>query len=90
MERRNLRDDLRDFARDLSLLLATEPLAQRLVVYEGDGRQRGVFVFAGRPPADPLGIAISGDGVLYVAGSGNGVIYRFTIEPPEDLPSTAQ
>ncbi len=72
------------------LLVATEPLAQRLVVYDGTGRQRGVFVFPGRPPADPLGVAIGGDGVLYVAGSGNGLIYRFIIEPPEDLLSSGE
>jgi hypothetical protein len=69
------------------LLLATEPQAQRLLVFDADGKQRGVVVFTTQPPVTPLGLAATADGLVYVAGLGTGRVYRFILTPPESAPS---
>jgi 4-amino-4-deoxy-L-arabinose transferase-like glycosyltransferase len=65
----------------------SDPLGQRIVAYDRNGRQRGTYVF---PPTHdgirPLGIAITADGLLYAADREAGVVYRFRLHFPEDAP----
>jgi sugar lactone lactonase YvrE len=71
-------------------VIVADTADQRIVIYERDGRQRGVYVFPPRVEGTrPLGIAATSDGVVYAADIISGRVYRFTLVMPEgadDLP----
>jgi 4-amino-4-deoxy-L-arabinose transferase-like glycosyltransferase len=68
------------------LLLVSDPLSQRIVMYDRAGKQRGVYVFPGTglTGARPVGIAVTADGLVYAADPELGLVYRLKISiPPE-------
>ena len=69
-----------------SLVLLTDPVNQRIVVYDIAGKQRGAYLFpAGAGGTRPIGIAVAPDGTIYVADA-SGTVQRLKIEIP---PATA-
>ena len=68
------------------LLLVSDPLSQRIVMYDKAGKQRGVFVFAFsvRSGSRPVGIGVTADGLVYAADPELGLVYRLKMNiPPE-------
>ncbi len=74
------------------LLLVSDPLNQRVVMYDKAGKQRGVFVFAFsvRSGARPVGIGVSADGLVYAADPETGYVYRLKIHIPPEAQDLAQ
>ncbi len=67
------------------VLLVTDPTGDRIVMYDARGRQRGSFTFpksAGE--VNPVGIAATADGRVFVAAD-SGSVYAFRIVAPPDL-----
>ena len=75
-----------------SLLLVSDPLSQRIVMYDKSGKQRGVFIFAlsVRSGARPLGISVSANGLVYTADPELGLVYRLKINIPSEAQDLAQ
>ncbi|HZP57509.1 MAG TPA: glycosyltransferase family 39 protein [Dehalococcoidia bacterium] len=68
------------------LLFVTDPLNQRIVIYDRAGKQRGQFSFTTiKSGVRPTGIAVTDDGVVYVSDPESGAIYRLTVQVPADL-----
>jgi 4-amino-4-deoxy-L-arabinose transferase-like glycosyltransferase len=68
------------------LLYATDPLNQRIVVYDSLGKQRGVLAFPlTTPPIRPMGIDIAGDETLFVADLESGRVYKLSVNIPDEL-----
>jgi hypothetical protein len=64
------------------LLLVTDPTNERIVAYDRNGKQRGVYVFpASFTGTRPIGIAVSPDGLVYVADA-SGYLRRLRINIP--------
>ncbi len=67
------------------LLLVSDPLDQRIVIYDLAGKQRGVYLF---PPmrggSRPVGLAVTPDGTVYTADPESGLIYKFHIRIPAE------
>jgi sugar lactone lactonase YvrE len=67
------------------LLLVADPGNQRVVMYDLNGKQRGVYVFPSRTKGTrPVGIAVSPDGRVYLADS-TGSVHRLLIDVPPEL-----
>ncbi len=67
------------------LLLVADPGNQRVVMYDLNGKQRGVYVFPSRPNGTrPVGIAVSADGRVYLADT-TGLVHRLLIDIPPEL-----
>ena len=67
------------------VLLVTDPVGGRVVIYDMRGRQRGAFTFPSRnDETGPVGIAATADGHVYVACT-SGEVYAFLIAAPPDL-----
>ncbi len=66
------------------LIFVTDPVNQRIVVFDRAGKQRGAYVFPTTLEGlRPLGIAASGN-YVYIADVESGLVYRFTVDvPPE-------
>jgi DNA-binding beta-propeller fold protein YncE len=66
-----------------SLVLVTDPVNQRIVVYDTAGKQRGVYIFPSKTNGTrPIGIAVAPDGTIYVADqSGTVLSLKLTIPP---------
>ncbi|HXK32853.1 MAG TPA: glycosyltransferase family 39 protein [Dehalococcoidia bacterium] len=66
------------------LVIVTEPTADRILLYDRDGKQRGVFVFPPRHGGTrPVGIDVDERGRIWIAGL-NDIIYRLEVEIPPD------
>lgn len=66
------------------LVIVTDPTADRILLYDRNGKQRGVFVFPPRHGGTrPVGIDIDERGRIWIAGL-NDIIYRLEIEIPPD------
>jgi DNA-binding beta-propeller fold protein YncE len=66
------------------LVVATDPARERIVVFDTNGRLRGVLTYPPRVGGTrPVGIAIAPDGKIYAADI-TGSIHRFSLRiPPE-------
>jgi streptogramin lyase len=65
------------------LVLVAEPVAERIFVIDGEGKQRGAFVFP--PEAEgvrPSGMVATADGLLYVVDLDHERLYRLVIDAP--------
>lgn len=66
------------------LVIVTEPTADRLLLYDRNGKQRGIFVFPPRHNGTrPIGVDVDERGRIWVAGQ-NDIVYRLSIEIPPD------
>ena len=74
------------------LLLVSDPQNQRIVMYDRAGTERGAFLFAvtATATAQPIGISVSPDGLVYVADPRNGYIYRLKLRIPPQSQDLAQ
>ncbi|MBF6600475.1 MAG: glycosyltransferase family 39 protein [Dehalococcoidia bacterium] len=65
------------------LLLVTDPLNQRVLVYDRSGKQRGAYQFRGGVTGvHPTGIAVGRDGAVYVVDPTSARVYRLTVSIP--------
>jgi streptogramin lyase len=76
-------------------VIVAEPIAERILILDREGKQRGVFVFPPeREGVRPTGMFATPDGMLYVVDFEHGRLYRFTISVPEEPapvePTTAE
>jgi 4-amino-4-deoxy-L-arabinose transferase-like glycosyltransferase len=79
------------------LVFLSDPINERVLVYDAAGKQRGTYIFpVQRPATRAIGIAATADGLVYVVDA-NGFLYRLQVEiPPETqaeldaLPASAQ
>lgn len=67
------------------LVIVSEPVAERIRVFDRAGKQRGVYVFSPElKGVRPTGMAVSQNGDLYVVDLEHGRVYRFKIELPQE------
>jgi hypothetical protein len=77
-------DQLPHLATYGKLILVTDPTTERIVVFDQEGRQRGVYTFPRKTGGTrPIGIAVTDAGIVYTADR-TGYLYRLKINIPEE------
>jgi len=74
------------------LIFVSEPAAERILILDLEGKQRGAYIFPpGRPPTRPAAMVATDGGLLYVADLTSGKVHRLRInvEAPTE-PASAQ
>jgi hypothetical protein len=74
------------------LLLLSDPLNRRIVMYDRTGKQRGIFFFgfSAASSARPVGIGVSPGGLVYAADPETGRLHRLKIHIPPEVQDVVQ